>query len=413
MGPENVVLVVEERSQYRRRLDGILALAVDDLVVIAREREYDVEMLDWLDKRPIRLKFDWLLERNLGVWKVTGTLYQLNATNNREILRRRQDERNLVIHTKFYEERLECLRNTKSRLISIEERLCKLDERITNNYNQLFPKSLFGEENRLEKLKRDVDDLKSILKVPVLTFGGSKSIRCDSIEQRLTTLETKKDKNLDLDFSNIEKRVNGKFELFGKERKEFQKKKDLVNSEAVYKAVRDIIKGEYSEYLYKKIFDEVYNEIKEKVVKDVTEKVQKKEEDIITIRLKEQCGEETYFKLRTTTKMSKVFDAFAKRKRKHLGHIIFLLDGERVNFESTPHELDLDENDKIDCIIEQPAPRCSMSRCFLCEKDETDTKQDEGEQKGDNCSLFDTGFKKSLEETTKQLKEKLSVKEEK
>jgi small ubiquitin-related modifier len=69
----------------------------------------------------------------------------------------------------------------------------------------------------------------------------------------------------------------------------------------------------------------------------------------ITIRVKEQAGEETYFKVKRSTKMSKVFDAFALRKGVQRKALRFLLDGERVLDDQTPESLDLEENDQIDC----------------------------------------------------------------
>mmetsp|Transcript_26863 Transcript_26863/g.43227 ORF Transcript_26863/g.43227 Transcript_26863/m.43227 type:complete len:130 (+) Transcript_26863:2-391(+) len=73
----------------------------------------------------------------------------------------------------------------------------------------------------------------------------------------------------------------------------------------------------------------------------------------ITIRVKEQAGEETYFKVKKTTKMSKVFDAFAQRKGVSRGALRFLLDGDRIKDDQTPEDLDLDQNDQIDCLLEQ------------------------------------------------------------
>jgi len=77
----------------------------------------------------------------------------------------------------------------------------------------------------------------------------------------------------------------------------------------------------------------------------------------ITIRVKDQAGEETYFKVKKTTKMSKVFDAYAQRKGVQRKALRFLLDGERIQDDQTPDDLDLDENDQIDCLLEQTGGR--------------------------------------------------------
>ena len=66
-----------------------------------------------------------------------------------------------------------------------------------------------------------------------------------------------------------------------------------------------------------------------------------------------QTGEETVFKIKTTTKMSKVFDAYAKRKGLDRTAIRFVLDGENVADFQTPKMLELEDQDQIDCLLEQ------------------------------------------------------------
>eukprot|EP00979_Chaetoceros_neogracilis_P003878 scaffold671_cov286-Chaetoceros_neogracile.AAC.17 len=73
----------------------------------------------------------------------------------------------------------------------------------------------------------------------------------------------------------------------------------------------------------------------------------------ITIRVKDQTGEETFFKIKKTTKMSKVFETYAQRKGVQVGSLRFLLDGERIEGLSTPKLLELEDQDQIDCVLEQ------------------------------------------------------------
>mmetsp|Transcript_123515 Transcript_123515/g.357149 ORF Transcript_123515/g.357149 Transcript_123515/m.357149 type:complete len:90 (-) Transcript_123515:176-445(-) len=75
--------------------------------------------------------------------------------------------------------------------------------------------------------------------------------------------------------------------------------------------------------------------------------------DTITIRIREQTGEETFFKIKKTTKMSKVFETFATRKGVQASSLRFLLDGERIEPDQTPKMLELDDQDQIDCMLEQ------------------------------------------------------------
>ena len=66
-----------------------------------------------------------------------------------------------------------------------------------------------------------------------------------------------------------------------------------------------------------------------------------------------QTGEETFFKIKKTTKMSKVFETYAQRKGVQSTSLRFLLDGERIEGDATPKMLELDDQDQIDCMLEQ------------------------------------------------------------
>mmetsp|Transcript_93793 Transcript_93793/g.130199 ORF Transcript_93793/g.130199 Transcript_93793/m.130199 type:complete len:95 (+) Transcript_93793:51-335(+) len=73
----------------------------------------------------------------------------------------------------------------------------------------------------------------------------------------------------------------------------------------------------------------------------------------ITIRVRDQTGEETFFKIKKSTKMQKVFETYASRKGVQSQSLRFLLDGERIEPYQTPQDLDLDDQDQIDCMLEQ------------------------------------------------------------
>ena len=75
--------------------------------------------------------------------------------------------------------------------------------------------------------------------------------------------------------------------------------------------------------------------------------------ETITIQVKDQTGEQTLFKIKRTTKMSKVFSAYAQRKGVELASLRFLLDGERISETDTPKMLELDDEDQIDCVLAQ------------------------------------------------------------
>ena len=51
--------------------------------------------------------------------------------------------------------------------------------------------------------------------------------------------------------------------------------------------------------------------------------------------------------------MSKVFETYASRKGVQSSSLRFLLDGERIDADATPKMLELDDQDQIDCMLEQ------------------------------------------------------------
>jgi small ubiquitin-related modifier len=78
-----------------------------------------------------------------------------------------------------------------------------------------------------------------------------------------------------------------------------------------------------------------------------------KSEGTITLRVKDQSGDEMLFKVKKTTEMSKVFDAYANRLGVTALQLKFMVDGSRINPTDTPKMLELEENDQIDVFLEQ------------------------------------------------------------
>ena len=76
-------------------------------------------------------------------------------------------------------------------------------------------------------------------------------------------------------------------------------------------------------------------------------------DETITIRVRDQTGEETFFKVKRTTKMEKVFNTYAQRKGVNQNSLRFLLDGEKIFPEETPASLDLEDQDQIYAMLEQ------------------------------------------------------------
>ena len=71
-------------------------------------------------------------------------------------------------------------------------------------------------------------------------------------------------------------------------------------------------------------------------------------------------GDDTFFKVKTTTKLQKVFDAYATAR--YPGRDLrFLLDGERLRGDQTPADVDMEDGDQID-VFEDPSPAPKRSR---------------------------------------------------
>ena len=68
---------------------------------------------------------------------------------------------------------------------------------------------------------------------------------------------------------------------------------------------------------------------------------------------KKQDGSEIYFKIKKSTKMQKVFDTYAGRKGFSASALRFLYDGSRIKSDDTPKMLEMEDQDQIDCKIEQ------------------------------------------------------------
>ena len=76
------------------------------------------------------------------------------------------------------------------------------------------------------------------------------------------------------------------------------------------------------------------------------------DEPKITIRLNEN-GYQTLFILKRSTKIGKVFKAYAQRKGVDERELRFMIHGEEVNPEVTPIDLGLEDDDQIDVFLKQ------------------------------------------------------------
>ncbi|KAJ3071227.1 Small ubiquitin- modifier 1 [Podochytrium sp. JEL0797] len=78
----------------------------------------------------------------------------------------------------------------------------------------------------------------------------------------------------------------------------------------------------------------------------------------ITIKVKALAGEEVEFKIKKTTSMGKVLEAYAQKLGINKTTIRFKFDGEEVNAAETPGSLGMDDGDSLDAFIMQLGGRC-------------------------------------------------------
>lgn len=64
-----------------------------------------------------------------------------------------------------------------------------------------------------------------------------------------------------------------------------------------------------------------------------------------------QDGEEVFFKIKSTTQLKKLMDAYCQRQGLAANNVRFLFDGERLHEGQTPKELSMENGDEIDVLV--------------------------------------------------------------
>eukprot|EP00894_Picocystis_sp_ML_P001520 jgi/Pico_ML_1/52037/g2809.t1 len=73
----------------------------------------------------------------------------------------------------------------------------------------------------------------------------------------------------------------------------------------------------------------------------------------INLKVKSQDGNEIFFKIKRTTPLKKLMQAYCERQSVDMNSIAFLWDGARIRAEQTPDELDMQDGDEIDAMLHQ------------------------------------------------------------
>ena len=75
-------------------------------------------------------------------------------------------------------------------------------------------------------------------------------------------------------------------------------------------------------------------------------------DETLNIMLRDQTGEEAFFKVKKTTKLDKLFNAYSQRKGVNASSLRFLFDGQRVRGDQTAGGIGMEDGDRIDVMLD-------------------------------------------------------------
>ena len=73
----------------------------------------------------------------------------------------------------------------------------------------------------------------------------------------------------------------------------------------------------------------------------------------LNIKVKAQDGSEIFFKIKKSTQLKKLMEAYCQRQGLSNNQCRFIFDGERIKDDDTPETLEMDNGDEIDVMVEQ------------------------------------------------------------
>ncbi|ONK71913.1 uncharacterized protein A4U43_C04F13700 [Asparagus officinalis] len=73
----------------------------------------------------------------------------------------------------------------------------------------------------------------------------------------------------------------------------------------------------------------------------------------LCLKVKAQDGNEVFFRIKRSTQLRKLMNAYCDRQSVDFNSIAFLFDGRRLRGEQTPDELEMEDGDEIDAMLHQ------------------------------------------------------------
>mmetsp|Transcript_20334 Transcript_20334/g.49844 ORF Transcript_20334/g.49844 Transcript_20334/m.49844 type:complete len:94 (+) Transcript_20334:102-383(+) len=75
--------------------------------------------------------------------------------------------------------------------------------------------------------------------------------------------------------------------------------------------------------------------------------------DQLNIKVRDPEGNEVQFKIKRTTKFNKLIEAYCQKMGAESNAYRFLFDGNRIQGEQTPEDLDMEDLDVVDALLHQ------------------------------------------------------------
>ncbi|KAL3332746.1 hypothetical protein AABB24_033013 [Solanum stoloniferum] len=74
---------------------------------------------------------------------------------------------------------------------------------------------------------------------------------------------------------------------------------------------------------------------------------------LVVLDFEIQDGNEVFFRIKRSTQLKKLMNAYCDRQSVDFNSIAFLFDGRRLRGEQTPDELEMEDGDEIDAMLHQ------------------------------------------------------------
>jgi small ubiquitin-related modifier len=90
---------------------------------------------------------------------------------------------------------------------------------------------------------------------------------------------------------------------------------------------------------------------------DVKPKQEASASEHLNLKVKSQDGNAVFFKVKKSTQLKKLMDAYCTRVGADPKSIRFMFDGRRIEPQETPEDLGMEDDDEIDAMISQVGGR--------------------------------------------------------